>query len=103
VSEPVRGHVYWADLGQGELPFLCVSNDARNARLGSWLAVRITTSPKPDLASVVQLGPADPLVGTVLCDDLLTLYPDEIGRDGGPVSLTTMRSVSAGLKAALGV
>ena len=52
---PVRGRVYMADLGHGEKPFLVVSNNARNTKLGDCLGVRITTSPKPDIASIVPL------------------------------------------------
>ncbi len=54
-----------ADLGKGDKPFLVVSNNARNAKLDDCLAVRVTTSHTPDLASIVELTAADPLVGRV--------------------------------------
>jgi mRNA interferase MazF len=99
---PVRGLVYRADLGYGLKPFLVVSNNARNQRLPSCLAVRITTTPKPELPSIVKLGAADhPLVGSVLCDDIVVLYTDEIAERVGALSPRTMMQVAAGLRAAL--
>lgn len=100
-----RGRVYWAQIGdQGEKPYLCVSNNTRNGRLDDFLAVRITTSRKPQLTSIVLLTSADhPLVGSVLCDDVLSIFRDEVRRDGGAVSLNTMLAVQIGLKAALGL
>lgn len=98
-----RGRVYYADLGAGDKPYLVVSNNGRNQRLGSALVVRITTSAKPELDSIVELGPQDPLVGRVLCDDINVLYSDEVKRDGWALSLPTMVRVAAGLKAALAI
>lgn len=98
---PVRGRVYWADIGYGEKPFLCVSNNTRNQKLDSMLAVRITTSTKPELATVIPLGASDPLVGNVLCDDVTPIWRNEIRRDGGALSLATVMQVGTGLKAAL--
>lgn len=100
---PVRGMVYEADLGYGLKHFLVVSNNARNQRLDDCLAVRITTSEKPDIPSIVKLGPADPLVGFVLCDDITPLYRDEIRRQSGALSHRTMLSVADALKAALAI
>jgi len=100
MTVPVRGRVYWADIGYGEKPFLCVSNNARNNALDSCLVARITTSAKPELASVVPLAAADPLVGSVLCDDIVQLYREEIRRAGGALSLPTMMAVAAGLRSA---
>lgn len=97
----VRGNVYWADLGHGEKPWLVVSNNARNQALRSALAARITTTTKPELDSVVQLEHDDPLVGRVLCDDLETLYVDEVARHAGALSMATMMRVDTGLRAAL--
>lgn len=98
---PVRGRVYWADLGHGEKPWLVVSNNGRNRALPSCLAVRVTTSTAPDLPTVVSLAPADPLVGRVLCDDLAQLWHDELRREAGALTRRTMASVDAGLRAAL--
>lgn len=100
---PARGRVYRADLGYGLKPFLVVSNNRRNAALDSCLAVRITTSVKPEMTSIVVLDANDPVVGRVLCDDLVTLYRDEIRDDLGGVCAKTMASTRTGLLHALGL
>ena len=84
-------------------PWLVVSNNARNRALGTCLAVRITTSQKPELDSIVELGPQDaPLQGRVLCDDIAVMFPDEDGFEHlGAVTTGTMMRVDAGLRAAL--
>lgn len=92
-----------ADLGSGEKPFLVVSNNARNTKLEDCLAVRITTSAKPDIASIVPLTPADPLVGRVLCDDITPVYRDEFKRDVGALSGHTMAQVAVALRFALSI
>jgi mRNA interferase MazF len=63
--------------------------------------VRITTSTKPDLPSIVQLSAADPLVGRVLCDDIALLYRDDLDEDRGALTRETMMKVGAGLRSAL--
>lgn len=99
---PVRGRIYWADLGYGEKPWVCVSNNGRNAALDGFLAVRITTTEKHiQNTSIVPLGPTDPVVGYAMCDDLNQLFRDEIKRDGGAMSLRTMTAIGTGLRAAL--
>jgi mRNA interferase MazF len=105
MTDLTRGRVIWFELPeQGHKPGLVVSNNARNRNLRSALVVRITTSAKPDIPSIVPLGPADePLVGKVLCDDIIEVYPEEVRRDGGAVSPATMRQVEDGLKHALGI
>jgi mRNA interferase MazF len=100
---PTRGRVYYADLGHGEKPWLVVSNNRRNQSLGDCVAVRITTSRKPQMPTIVELAASDPLAGRVLCDDLTQLFRDEITRDGGALSLPTMILVAAGLRAALAI
>jgi mRNA interferase MazF len=100
---PVRGRVYLADVGHGNKPYLVVSNNARNRQLQDCLAVRITTSPKPDMTSVVPLTPADPLVGRVLCDDLVAVFHDELRKDIGALTTSTMTQVAVGLRYTLGI
>ncbi|MER5915400.1 type II toxin-antitoxin system PemK/MazF family toxin [Streptomyces sp. NPDC001982] len=100
---PVRGRIYMGDVGNGRKPWLVVSNNARNTRLGDCLAARITTSPKPDLPSIVELSAADPLVGRVLCDDIVNLYRDELHEDRGVLTPQTMLKVAQGLRAALAI
>lgn len=98
---PVRGRLYWADIGFGRKPWLVVSNNHRNRALGDCLAVRLTTTKKESRPTVIPLGPADPLVGWVLCDEITLLYGEDLAEDAGALSFATMTSVAAGLKAAL--
>jgi mRNA interferase MazF len=98
---PLRGRVYLADIGYGAKPWLVVSNNQRNHRLGDVLVVRITTADRPHVPTAIALTAEDPLVGSVLCDDLQQLYRDELGQDCGALSRPTMLRVAAGLRAAL--
>lgn len=99
----LRGNLYWADLGAGQKPWLVVSNNRRNQALGSALVARVTTTVKPPLATIVQLGHGDPLVGAILCDDIETLYADEPSHHTGAVTFETMARVNEALKVALGL
>jgi mRNA interferase MazF len=90
-----------ADIGAGRKPWLVVSNNARNRQLDSCLAVRITTTPKPRVASIVELSPHDPVAGRVLCDDIAILYRDELLEDRGALAPDTMRAIADGLRVAL--
>jgi mRNA interferase MazF len=104
MSELTRGRVYLIDLGGdiGAKPFLVMSNNRRNRSFHDALAVRLTTSPKPRLPSIVELVAADaPLVGRVLCDAFTVIYPDEVLPDRGALSPPTMRLVEIGLKHSL--
>lgn len=98
---PVRGRVYMADIGSGRKPWLIISNNARNRALQDCLAVRLTTTVKPDLPTIVELSSADPLVGRVLCDDIALLYREDLEEDRGALSPGTMVKVAAALRAAL--
>jgi mRNA interferase MazF len=99
-----RGQVFRVDLGHGAKPWLVVSNNQRNRNLDSVLAARITTTGKHSaLPTVVPLGAGDPLVGYVLCDDLIQLYQDELTRALGALAPPTMAAVSRGLAIALGL
>lgn len=101
----LRGRVYaaWLDHVGAEKYYLVVSNNRRNSQLNRVLAVRLTTTPKPQFASVVELGTGDPLTGRVLCDDVETLYGDEVRRDLGAISPASMARVEDGLRAAFGL
>lgn len=99
---PVRGRIYRADLGFGLKPFLIVSNYNRNRNLQDALAVRLTTSAKPVIPTVIEMTSADPMQGgRILCDDIVAIYRDELKEDLGALSRATMTAVDAGLKAAL--
>jgi mRNA interferase MazF len=99
----LRGCVYGANLGDigTEEYFLIVSNNIRNRQLRTALAVRLTTTIKPNLASIVPLGAGEALVGSVLCDNILELYEDEVTRELGALSRGAMDNVGRGLAAAL--
>ena len=53
-----RGRIYVGDFGFGNKYFLIVSNNRRNGKLDSVLAVRITTTSKQGLPSAAQLNEA---------------------------------------------
>jgi mRNA interferase MazF len=99
----LRGRVYAATLEHvgGEKYYLVVSNNRRNGQLPQVLAVRLTTSPKPLIPTVVELDQREPFTGRVLCDDIEALYPNEVRRDVGALSPGAMGRVEAGLRAAL--
>jgi mRNA interferase MazF len=105
VTRLIRGRVYRVDLGDGVglKPHLVVSNNHRNAALGSALAVRVTTSVPPPQAAVAVLGQGDPLVGHALCDRITVIYDDEVHADLGALTRGTMTAVEDGLMAALGI
>ncbi|MPZ62904.1 MAG: type II toxin-antitoxin system PemK/MazF family toxin [Propionibacteriales bacterium] len=88
-------------LGEYRKPWVIVSNNARNSRLGSSLGVRITTSKKPELDSIVELTRDDGLTGRVLCDDITVIYHDELEELRGALTPATMMRINTGLQAAL--
>lgn len=99
----VRGRIYGAIIeDRGEKYYLAVSNNQRNARLGDFLAVRLTTTRKPPLPSIVQLTENDaPWAGAVCCDDVEKVYRDEVTRDYGALQPATMARVNDALRSAL--
>ena len=104
VSTLVRGRIYRArpEGFTGDKYFLVVSNNMRNRALESALVVRLTTSPKPPLPSIVEVPPGEALRGgRVVCDDIYELFEDEVKADMGALSPATMRAVHSGLKSAL--
>jgi mRNA interferase MazF len=104
VTAPLRGQVFQVDLGHGRKPWLVVSNNARNRNLDSVLAARITTTRKhATMPTLIPLTATDPLVGFVLCDDVVQLYQDELTKPAGVLSPRTMTAVSEGLRIALGL
>ena len=99
----LRGRVYAARLSNldEDKYFLVVSNNRRNNQLPQVLAVRLTTTPKPDLPSIVRLGQAEAFTGSVICDDIVEIWQDEVRRDLGALSHQAMEAVGRGLMAAL--
>ncbi|MFC7246365.1 type II toxin-antitoxin system PemK/MazF family toxin [Catellatospora aurea] len=102
---PVRGEVYFVDLGAelGRKPFAVVSNNRRNRALTTVLAVRITTTNRnTHIETVVPLGTdCGELAGWALCDDVEKLWRDELPTPAGALGPYTMAAVNAGLRAAL--
>jgi mRNA interferase MazF len=102
----LRGRVYRAKLAHIDEPkfFLVASNNRRNGAFDQVLAVRLTTteprSPRPAMA---ELGHGEPFTGWASCDDIETLYPDEVQADLGAISPAAMRRVEDSLRAALGL
>lgn len=102
MTPPVRGHLYWADIGFGRKPWLVVSENGRNRRLDSLLAVRVTTTMKTAfLPSHVLLPPGESLTGVVRCDDIEQLAADELRGFAGALSRPTMVEVNEALRVAL--
>src|SRR5258708_8476456 len=106
MTDLLRGRVYRAHLGHiGEDKyFLVVSNNRRNRAFGQVLAVRLTTTkPRDSRPAMVELGPDEVMTGWASCDDIETVYDDEIRADMGAVTAQTMHRVEAGLPAAFGM
>lgn len=106
MTDLLRGRVYRACLthiGEDKY-FLVVSNDRRNRAFEQVLAVRLTTTkPRDGRPAMVELGAGELMTGWASCDDIETVYTDEVRADMGAVTAQTMRRVEAGLRAALGM
>lgn len=101
----IRGEVYLiqpAGVPENKY-YLVVSNNFRNSHLGTALMVRITTSAKPELASIVPLPHGECVGGRVLCDDVEEVWNDQVVKRVGALSIATMSAVDEGLKSALGL
>jgi mRNA interferase MazF len=102
----LRGRIYRAHLAHmGEDKFfLVVSNNRRNRAFGQVLAARLTTTPPRDQRpAMVPLGQGEVMTGWISCDDIETIYDDEVRADVGAITAASMRRVEAGLRAALGM
>lgn len=97
---PVRGVVYWMDLGFGAKPWLVVSNNPRNRALDTVLAARITATMKT-MPTRADLSTDDGLAGQVLCDDLEQVFSDRLGERVTALTPATMARVGIGLRYAL--
>lgn len=109
-----RGQVYDLNI-HGPHYFLVVSNDSRNAKLPTFVGVRITSRlDKRGPPTVVELSDLDgttargidgqPLTGVILCDTILQLPPENSGLTPhlrGHLSRQTMLAVDAALRVAL--
>jgi mRNA interferase MazF len=99
-----RGRIYGAVLDEhhGEAYYVAVSNNSRNKTLRSFLAIRLTTTEKPRLDSVVRLDHRDgPWCGSALADSIVEIFRDDVTRELGALPPGTMRRVDDALRAAL--
>ena len=98
-----RGAIYsvWLEYISEEKLFVVVSNNRRNKYLDSALGVRITTSLKPDLTSIVVIDAGESVTGRVLCDDIEIVYPEDVRKREGAFSRKMMAKIDTGLRAAL--
>lgn len=106
MTDLLRGRIYRARLSHidADKYFLVVSNNRRNRAFGQVLAVRLTTTkPRDSRPAMVELGPDEVMTGWASCDDIETVYDDEVRADMGAVAAQTMHRVEAGLRAALGM
>lgn len=101
----VRGRVYSAIFSNidGEKFYLVVSNNRRNQALEQVLAVRLTTTLKPLISSIVEIPSSEVFVGRAVCDDIVEIWKSEVRRDLGALTPRTMVQIEEGLKAALGI
>ncbi|MET9260944.1 type II toxin-antitoxin system PemK/MazF family toxin [Amycolatopsis sp. NPDC004079] len=103
---PVRGQIYRVDIGEhGPKPYVVVSNNQRNRRLDTVLAVRVTTTDKSKIPTAVPLSGLDPLVGYALADDITEIWKDELeqGTYLGALSPKTVLKLNDALAQALGI
>lgn len=99
-----RGQVVRAEIGLDEPKlFVVVSNNRRNQALPQVLTVRLTTSEKPGIPSIVELGHPEVFSGRAVCDDIVEIYEDEVRSVVGALSPNAMQAIGAGLTAALGI
>lgn len=97
-----RGQVVRAEIGLDDPKlFVVVSNNRRNRALPQVLGVRLTTTPKPAIPSVIELGEPEAFVGRAVCDDIAEIYQDEVLAVVGALSPGAMRRIGWGLAAAL--
>ena len=100
----LRGQVVRADVGLEERKLLLVvSNNRRNRNFDQVVCVRLTTTAKNPRPSIVELGPAEAFPGRVRCDDIETIWADEVIDVLGALTPGAMREVEDGLLAAVGI
>ena len=102
----MRGQLHRATITDaGPKPYVIVSNNVRNRKLDSVLAVRITTTDKSNIPTAVPLASSDPLVGFALADDIVELFKDELetGTYLGSLSASTLIALNAALVQVLGI
>lgn len=102
----IRGGVYAATIPpmEDEKYYVVVSNNLRNKALPNVLVVRLTSSRKPDLPSIVALPEGECVYGNVLCDDISEMWPEEdVRKRLGSLSPAVMTRINSALSVALGL
>jgi len=100
----LRSAVFFVDIEHldGLKPYVIVSSNARNSHLPTYLGVRVTTSVKPEIRSIVKLPATGECVnGSVVCDDVTVLYDDELRNQAGFLTRASMAQVDDALRVAL--
>lgn len=98
----LRGQLVQVEIGLDEPKIVVVvSNNRRNRALGSVLAVRLTTSAKPDIASVVEMPDGESVTGRAVCDDIIEIFEDEVMTLRGGLTAGALAAIDRGLMAAL--
>lgn len=95
-----RGDVVRAESLPGGLPWVVVSNDARNAALNTVVLARIAPVIKATSPTIVPMNALDPCTGFVLTDFLVTELAGQLA-PGGRLTAATLDAVSAALRVAL--
>lgn len=100
---PARGQVLQVAIPGVPEPKLCVvvSNNRRNRALPTVLVVRLTSSSKPDIPSIVRLPETETFHGVAVCDDIFEVFEDEVLAMRGGLTPAALRAVGDGLRAAL--
>jgi mRNA interferase MazF len=106
-ATPSRGQIWWAGVGLEENKrFVVVSNNVRNRQLNDVLGVRLTTSHKPDLPSIVAFpdGVAPGLARSyAVADDIWPLYKIDMTGPIGALTPAQMSAVESAMRVALDI
>lgn len=101
-----RGSVWQYEFEEGAAPKPAVIVSANGRNHSRWPVVhvvRVTTALKEPRPTVVPLPPGECVKGSVVCDDLLPAYKEELGKQLGALSPGVMRQVDDGLREMLGL
>jgi mRNA interferase MazF len=108
-----RGEIYYVDWSPGRgseqagvRPSLVVQNDAGNRASSTTIVAAITSRTGRPYPFHVQISPAEsglPRESTILCEQLLTVTTDRLGRYVGMLIPDRMRDVDLALLYSLGL